>query len=201
VSGDPLELVIASANPDKVVEILEIFAPLLGDRVSILPRPPELGEIDETGTTLAANAEIKARAICAATGRAAVADDTGLEVDALDGAPGVYSARYAGEHATYAENVDKLLGALDGITDRTARFRTAAVVCFPDGRMLSATGAAEGRILLAPSGELRFGYDPVFVPDGEERSYAELTAPEKHAISHRGRAFRTLATLLLAEIA
>jgi XTP/dITP diphosphohydrolase len=136
-----------------------------------------------------------------ATGYAAVADDTGLEVDALGGAPGVYSARYAGEGVTYADNVAKLLRELaalpDGGDERQARFRTVALAAFPDGTEVWAEGSVEGLILAEPRGSQGFGYDPVFVPrDGDGRSFAEMGADEKHAISHRGRAFRALAERL-----
>jgi XTP/dITP diphosphohydrolase len=145
------------------------------------------------------NARLKAAAIAAATGEAAVADDTGLLVDALDGAPGVWSARFAGEGATYADNVAKLLNQLDGVGPerRTARFETVALVRWPDGREVASTGAVEGLIATAPRGDGGFGYDPVFVPrEGDGRTFAELRPEEKHALSHRGRAFRALAAEL-----
>ena len=140
-----------------------------------------------------------------ATGRPAIADDTGLEVDALDGAPGVYSARFAGEDATYADNCSLLLTRLEGVADerRTARFATVAVARWPDGREVAALGTVEGMITTAARGDHGFGYDPVFVPsEGDGRTFAEMTSPEKHAVSHRGRAFRTLAEGLraLAEV-
>jgi XTP/dITP diphosphohydrolase len=189
-----MRLVLASANPDKVREIAALLA-TAGFEVE--PRPASLPDVDETGTTLLDNARLKAHAVCAATGAPAVADDTGLEVDALDGAPGVYSARYAGEAARYDDNVTKLLAALDGRTDRRARFRTVALVCFPDGREVWAEGVVEGSITTERRGSNGFGYDPVFqADDGGGRTMAELTAEEKHAISHRGRAFRALAAKL-----
>ncbi len=196
--NDEPTLVLASANPDKTREIREILA---ADGVALLPRPPEIPEVAETGTTLLENARLKAESIQRATGRAAVADDTGLEVDALDGAPGVYAARYAGEHATYADNVHKLLGALAGTApaERTARFVTVALVSYPDGSERSAEGAVAGRIAEEGRGSGGFGYDPVFVPDeGDGRTYAEMSAPEKNALSHRARAFHALATQLRA---
>jgi XTP/dITP diphosphohydrolase len=129
-----------------------------------------------------------------------LADDTGLEVDALGGAPGVYSARYAGEHATYADNVDKLLDEMSDATDRSARFATVAVARWPDGSEISARGEIAGRIAPAPRGAQGFGYDPVFVPDdGDGSTFAEMTPDEKHAVSHRGRAFRALAAALAKE--
>ena len=189
-------LVLASANPDKVSEITEV----LGGLVDLDPRPEGLPDILEDGDTLEANARLKALAVCEATGRAAVADDTGLEVDALDGAPGVHSARFAGDDASYTDNLDRLLTELDGIPDgrRTARFKTVALVRYPDGREVMATGTVEGTIAGRPSGAAGFGYDPVFVPvEGDGRTFAEM-GDEKHSLSHRGRAFRTLARHLAA---
>jgi XTP/dITP diphosphohydrolase len=190
-----LTLVLASANPDKVAEI----ATILGEGVDLRPRPPELPDVVEDGDTLAANARLKAVAVCAAAGAAAVADDTGLEVDALGGAPGVYTARFAGENATYADNVAKMLADMAGVpeADRGARFRTVALVRFPDGEEVVAEGVVQGRISDTARGDHGFGYDPVFIPaDGDGRTFAEMTADEKHAVSHRGRAFRALADLL-----
>lgn len=185
--------VLATANPDKAAEIAEI----LGDSVDLLPRPGDVPEVDETGETLEENARLKARALVQATGEAAVADDTGLEVDALGGAPGVFSARYAGEDATYLDNVNKLVEALEGALDRRARFRTVAMACFPDGTEVVASGTVEGSITLGPRGDAGFGYDPVFAPgEGDGRTFAEMSPPEKHAVSHRGRAFRALAQAL-----
>jgi XTP/dITP diphosphohydrolase len=187
-----MRLVLASANPDKAREIAALL-----EGFDVVPRPAEVPDVEETGTTLLENARLKAQALVDATGEAAVADDTGLEVAALDGAPGVYSARYAGEGATYADNVAKLLDALAGRSDRRARFRTVAVARFPDGREAVAEGVVQGTIAEAARGDGGFGYDPVFVPDdGDGRSYAELSADEKNAVSHRGRAFRALAESL-----
>ncbi|HEX2063818.1 MAG TPA: RdgB/HAM1 family non-canonical purine NTP pyrophosphatase [Acidimicrobiales bacterium] len=183
---------LASANPDKAREMASILAP-----VEVVARPSEVPDVEETGATLEENARLKARAVMEATGLAAVADDTGLEVAALGGAPGVMSARYAGPGATYADNVSKLLDALDGCADRWARFRTVAVACWPDGREVVAEGVCAGVITTAPRGTMGFGYDPVFVPDsGGGRTFAEMTLEEKNAVSHRGRAFRALASRL-----
>ena len=187
--------VLATANPDKAREIIEVLR-AAGADIEIEPRDPSLPDVDETGATLEENARIKAQAICDATDRPAIADDTGLEVDALDGAPGVHSARFAGEDATYADNVEMLLRRLDGVggAARTARFSTVAIARWPDGREVAAIGTVEGTIATAPRGDGGFGYDPVFVPDEcDGRTFAELSASEKHAVSHRGRAFRTLA--------
>jgi XTP/dITP diphosphohydrolase len=190
-----LRLVLATANPDKVAEIAAVLRDS-GVAVELLPRPADAPEVAETGETLEDNARLKAVALCEATGVAAVADDTGLEVDALGGAPGVYSARYAGEAATYADNVAKLLEALRGVPAeaRTARFATVALARWPDGREVAAIGEVEGVIATEARGARGFGYDPVFVPaEGDGRSFAEMSSHEKHAVSHRGRAFRTLA--------
>ena len=185
--------VLATANPDKAVEIADI----LGPDVELLPRPPDVPDVEETGQTLLDNARLKAAALATATGRPAIADDTGLEVHSLGGAPGVHSARYAGEHAAYADNVAKLLDALQGQADRTARFRTVAVARWPDGTEISAEGTVEGTIAERPQGDGGFGYDPVFVPvEGDGRSFGEMPAADKHAVSHRGRAFRALAARL-----
>ncbi len=220
-----LPLVLATRNVDKAREINEILvehiaAPIVAyavdvgdDTVAFLLERPDLvaaavaalpvitsaPDVEETGSTLEENARIKAAALCAATGVTAIADDTGLEVDALEGAPGVHAARYAGEHATYADNTAKLLREMEGVypTLRTARFATVAIACFSDGREVSVRGEVEGVIAAVPSGAGGFGYDPVFVPvEGDGRSFAQMTAGEKHAISHRGRAFAALAAAL-----
>jgi XTP/dITP diphosphohydrolase len=195
-----VRLVLATANPDKAREI----APLL-EGFDVVARPASVPDVEETGTTLEENARLKARAVCDATGEVAVADDTGLEVDALGGEPGVVSARYAGADATYDDNVAKLLASLDDVAaaaasvhGRRARFRTVAVACFPDGGELVAEGMVTGAIAPERRGTAGFGYDPVFVPDdGDGRTFAEMTLAEKQAISHRARAFTALAALLL----
>ncbi len=187
--------VLATANPDKAQEIADVLAEA-APGLELVARPPEVADVDEVGETLEDNARMKAVALCAATDMPAVADDTGLHVDALDGAPGVHSARYAGEHATYTENVAKLLGTLDALPleQRGARFATVAVARWPDGLEVAALGEVEGVITTTARGEGGFGYDPVFVPlEGDGRTFAEMTADEKHALSHRARAFRTLA--------
>ena len=187
--------VLATANPDKAAEILHILRGA-GAPVDLEPRPAEVPEVEETGATLEENARLKAVGLAAATGLPAIADDTGLEVDALGGAPGVYSARFAGPDATYADNCNLLLRRLEVVARgrRTARFATVALAHWPDGREAAALGTVEGTIAAAARGTGGFGYDPVFVPDeGDGRTFAEMTPAEKHAISHRGRAFRTLA--------
>ena len=191
-----MDLVCASANPDKVAEIAEILAQC---GVLLIARPDSVPDVVEDSDTLEGNARLKAIAIAKATGLPAVADDTGLEVDALDGAPGVRSARYAGDHASYEDNVDLLLRELAtrGIVEpgeRTARFRTVVILRWPDGRELVVNGVCEGTITSERSGDGGFGYDPVFAPDDADgRTFAQLSPIEKHAISHRGRALRALA--------
>jgi XTP/dITP diphosphohydrolase len=186
---DRPRLVCASANPDKVAEIEAI----LRDVVELVPRPADVGDVIEDATTLEGNARLKAAAICDATGLPAVADDTGLEVTALDGAPGVHSARWAGDGCSYADNRAKLLREIANVADRGAAFRTCVVVRRPDGSELVVSGACAGVIASAPRGDRGFGYDAIFVPDdGDGRTFAEMTDDEKHAISHRGRAFRNL---------
>ncbi len=188
-----LRLVCASANPDKVAEI----AAILGDAVELVPRPAGVPDVVEDADTLEGNARLKATAICEVSGFPAVADDTGLEVFALGGEPGVYAARYAGEGCTYADNRDKLLRELAGASDRRAQFRTVALVRWPDGSELAVDGVCPGAISTSERGARGFGYDPVFVPDeGDGRTFAEMTDAEKNALSHRGRAFRNLLAAL-----
>jgi XTP/dITP diphosphohydrolase len=190
-----LRVVCASANRDKAAEIAAILAETLPD-LELVPRPDGVPDVEETADTLEGNARLKARALCAATGLPAVADDTGLEVDALGGAPGVLTARFAGAGATYDDNVRLLLDRLDGVAapERRARFVTVALTCFPDGREAIAFGDVGGVITSEPRGSGGFGYDPVFAPDGAQgRTFAEMSAAEKHERSHRGRAFRRLA--------
>jgi XTP/dITP diphosphohydrolase len=186
--------VIASANTDKAREMKEILSEAFGAEVQFRARPADLPPTPEVGATLEENASLKAREVRAATRLAAIADDTGLEVTALGGRPGVFTARYAGPECSAAENVSLLLRQLEGVTDRSARFRTVTVAALSDGTEIAAEGAIEGEIATSPRGEHGFGYDPVFVPEGGEgRTLAELDAQEKHALSHRGLALRRLA--------
>jgi XTP/dITP diphosphohydrolase len=190
-----LRLVCASANPDKVTEI----AAILGPDVELLPRPDVVPDVVEDADSLEGNARLKATAIATAAGEPALADDTGLEVAALGGAPGVYAARYSGPGATYADNRAKLLAELAGQPDRRARFRTVAMVAWPDGTELAAEGVCDGTIAEQERGDRGFGYDPVFVPvDGDGRTFAEMTDAEKNALSHRARALRNLVSVLSA---
>ncbi len=180
-------LVLATANPDKGRELAALL-----EGFDVALRPADLPDVEETADTLEGNARLKAEAVMQATGELAVADDTGLEVDALGGRPGVHAARYAGPGATYADNVAKLLAELEGGDDRRARFRTVALACFPDGRELLAEGVVDGEISTAPRGRSGFGYDPVFVPAGETQTVAELGNAWKVRNSHRARAARAL---------
>jgi XTP/dITP diphosphohydrolase len=191
-----VKLVCASANPDKVAEIAGILG---AAGVEMLPRPAGVPDVVEDAGSLVGNARLKAAAIAAAAGMPAVADDTGLFVDALGGEPGVETAYFAGPNATYAENRAKTLEALAGVpaAARTAQFRTVAMVVWPDGRELAVEGVCPGRIAEAESGGEGFGYDPLFVPDeGDGRTFAQMGSDAKHAMSHRGRAFRALADAL-----
>lgn len=199
---------LASANPKKAAEMAEIFAEFAvlvdGRPVELVPRPEAVAEVVEDADDFLGNARLKAVALAEATGLPALADDSGLEVDALGGEPGVRSARYSGatDGDVDAANVAKLLVELDrvgaaALEARTARFRTAIVLRWPGGEELVADGSVEGRIVDVPRGEGGFGYDPVFVPDdGDGRTFAEMAPEEKHAISHRGRALRALARRL-----
>ena len=188
-----MRLVCASANPKKVAEL----ARMLPDWVQLLPRPDSVGDVDETAPTLEGNAIIKAVEIANAAEEWAIADDTGLEVTALDGAPGVHSARFAGENATDAENCALLLQQLNDVTDRSAKFRTVVALVNSKGEMHFVKGECSGVIADAERGEQGFGYDSVFVPDESDgRTFAEMTASEKDAISHRGRALAQLPELL-----
>jgi XTP/dITP diphosphohydrolase len=198
-----LRLVTASANPHKVAEIEAILGAAID--VELLPRPADVGDVVEDADTLLGNARLKAQALRDATGIASVADDTGLFVDALDGAPGVHSARFAGPHASDDENCDRLLADLRQCgavrpNQRVASFRTVAIVAFPDGSELWREGVIGGVIAPKRQGVGGFGYDPLFVPDivgaGEGRSFAELGVVEKNRISHRARAFTALAEAL-----
>lgn len=188
-------LVVASKNPDKIGEIEAVLRGL--GLVDVVARGLEWPDVEETGTTLEENALLKARAVAAAVGLPALADDTGLEVDALGGAPGVRSARYAGPDATYDDNVRRLLADVADAQDRSARFRTVMALVFPDGREIVGEGVLEGQIIDERRGTSGFGYDPVFLVDG--RTLAEIDPVEKNAISHRGRALRALAARLSAD--
>ncbi len=187
-----MKWVVATRNRDKLKEIEAIFSDLPVTLLSMRDFPA-LGSVEETGTTLEENALLKARAVHAATGLPAIADDTGLAVDALGGAPGVYSARFAGLTASYEDNLSKLMELLRDVppAQRTARFNTCAA--FVDAhRELTAEGTVAGTITTRSRGRGGFGYDPVFQPDGETRTYAQMPLAQKQARSHRGIAFEAL---------
>ncbi len=190
----PARLAIASRNPGKIREILAICADWPVAWLTARDEPDRWPDVDETGRTYLENAELKARAVAAAIGAPALADDSGIEVDALGGGPGPRSARYAGDDATDEENLRTLIRALAGIPEsgRTARYRCLAAMATPSGDLFSAEGMCEGTLIATPRGSGGFGYDPIFVPEGRDRTMAELAPEEKDRISHRGRALRAL---------
>jgi XTP/dITP diphosphohydrolase len=190
-----MRVVLATRNDGKIEELRRILS---GVEVLGLAEFPGAPDVPETELTFTGNALLKARAIAGHTGQAAVADDSGLCVDALNGMPGVFSARWAGRHGDDRANLDLLLGQLADVPPalRGAHFACAAAVALPSGAERVVTGRIDGRIIDAPRGDGGFGYDPIFVPDGESRTTAELAPAEKDAISHRGRAFRALAKIL-----
>jgi XTP/dITP diphosphohydrolase len=188
-----VDIVVASANPKKIDELRRLMPPW----VNLVDRPSNVPEIEETAPTLEGNAYIKAVEIANFVKGWALADDTGLCVDALDGAPGVFSARYGGPTSTDAENRQLLLKNLEGSTMRSARFRTVVALVHANGDMHHLVGECEGTITEIERGERGFGYDCVFVPDdGDGRTFAEMSASEKDAVSHRGRAVAQLPALL-----
>ena len=182
-----MKLVIATRNPNKLIEIREVLN-LDPNIVKSSLDYPQIPDVIEDKETLEENAIKKAITISAATGCWALADDSGLEVDALNGAPGVYSARYAGEHCSYIDNCKKLLFEMDGKENRRARFRTVLALVNLVGEIRTIEGSVEGRILTEMRGDGGFGYDPIFMPDGYNLSYAEFDPLEKNRISHRGKA-------------
>jgi XTP/dITP diphosphohydrolase len=189
----PDRLAIATRNPGKVREILKIFEGLPVRFLTFRDRP-EWPEVEETGQTYLENALLKARAVAGATGLAALADDSGIEVDALGGGPGPRSARFDGPGATDASNLERLIREIGAVPSagRTARYRCVAACAWPGGDHTWAEATCEGAITTEPRGSGGFGYDPVFVPSGGTRTMAELSPEEKNAISHRGKAFRAL---------
>lgn len=188
------KVILATRNKNKIEEMRAILAPLGIELVSALDIP-DLEDVVEDQDTLEGNALKKARYVNKATGIPALSDDTGLEVEALDGAPGVYSARYAGEDATYNDNVMKLLGAMSDEKNRSAQFRTV-IALVDDDKEYTFDGICEGEITLDKRGEKGFGYDPVFQPTGYEKTFAELDAAIKNNISHRGRAVQAFIEFL-----
>jgi len=191
------KLLIGSKNPRKIVELAELLEELPWE-ITGMTDFPEITEPDENGLTFEENATTKATYYAQRTGLCCVADDSGLVVDALDGAPGVHSARYAGPNSTDEDNNGKLLAELAGLpeTERTARFVCCAALVRPGCPPHLETGHVEGRIGLVCQGRRGFGYDPLFLPDGYSQTFGEMPLPEKHMISHRGRALRRLRTYL-----
>jgi len=194
----PEAIAIASRNEGKLREIAEICADWPVRWVTVRDHPGDWPDVEETGSTYLENALLKAHAVSEFTGEAALADDSGIEVDALGGGPGPRSARYAGEDASEERNRNALLSALKGVpmNGRTARYRCVAALVLPDGAERSTEGLCEGTLTAKPRGSGGFGYDPIFVPAGWDATMAELSAEEKDRISHRGRAFRAMRTLL-----
>ncbi len=196
-----MKFIIATHNKKKLAEMQRILAPLGIEAVTDEMLGISLTEAEETGTTFEENAFIKAHSACIESGMPAIADDSGLVVDALGGAPGVYSARYSGEHGNDKSNNDLLLVNLKEVADdkRTARFVSSICVVFPDGKKIVVDGACEGKIGYDEKGEGGFGYDPLFMVG--DKSFAEFTAEEKDAVSHRGKAMRKLTIELEKAIA
>jgi XTP/dITP diphosphohydrolase len=196
----PTRIAIASRNAHKLREIGRICTDWPVEWLTVDNHEGPWPDVEETGSTYLDNALLKARAGAAALGEPALADDSGIEVDALGGRPGPRSARFAGEDTTDQRNLDELIRALKGVpgSGRTARYRCIAVLAFPDGREIHAEGTCEGTLVGKPRGTRGFGYDPIFVPEGRDRSMAELSDEDKDRISHRGRAFRALGETLAA---
>ena len=192
-----MKIVLATHNHDKEIELQHSLRGL-GVEICSLSEYPDIGDIEETGTTLLENSLLKAHTVHDRTGLPAIADDTGLEVDALDGAPGVYSARFSGADATYEDNLNKLLFSMEEVSEerRSARFRT--VISFVDGNQeLWTEGHIDGKIIDFPRGNAGFGYDPVFYIPQLEKTFAELSTEEKNKISHRGLALQKLRKILV----
>jgi len=191
----PARIALATHNPHKLRELARICADWPVEWLSVQTHDPaSFPDVEETGDTYLENASLKARAVAAALAVPALADDSGIEVDGLGGRPGPRSARYAGEHATDEENLRALIQAIRGVpaSGRTARYRCVAAIAMPDGELTYGEGACEGTLRTTPAGGGGFGYDPIFVPVGWDRTMAELTDEEKDRLSHRGRAFRAL---------
>ena len=191
-------IIAASRNAHKIEEIEQITKKFGMKVISRDDAGLPKDEVEENGTTFEENSYKKAKAIWDMCHEMVIADDSGLMVDALDGAPGVYSARFAGEEGNYKKNNDKLIASLEGIPeeDRGAKFVTVITLIYPDGKTLVARGECPGRILEGPRGEGGFGFDPLFLPDGFEKSFAEMEPEEKNAISHRARALIELERML-----
>jgi XTP/dITP diphosphohydrolase len=196
----PSRIAIATRNEHKLLELGRICAGWPVTWLTIHDHPGPWPDVEETGDTYLENALLKARAVATALGEPAMADDSGIEVDALGGKPGPRSARFAGEDASDPENLRALIQAMAGVpsSGRSARYRCVAAMAWPDGREVHAEGVCEGTLVRKPQGVGGFGYDPAFVPEGRDETMAELSAEEKDRISHRGRAFRALKETLEA---
>jgi len=195
----PTRVALATRNPHKLRELARICADWPAEWVSVETHDPSaFPDVEETGEGYLENAALKARAVAAALGLPALADDSGIEVDALGGRPGPRSARFAGESATDEQNLTALIQAIRGVPagGRTARYRCVAALAYPSGDLVHTDGTCEGTLRGKAAGSGGFGYDPIFVPIGWDRTMAELTDEEKDRISHRGRAFRALRGLL-----
>jgi XTP/dITP diphosphohydrolase len=201
----PHTLVLATRNQGKINEFRRILEELAPGQIELIgvDQFPDLVDVDETGSTFEENSLLKSRYTCAATGLPAIADDSGLCVDALNGDPGIYSARWAGIHGDDQANIEKLLEQLKDVPDdkRTARFKCVASLVLPDGREQIAEGRFEGHILHAPVGENGFGYDPIFQPLGLSISSAQMSAQEKDLLSHRGKSLRAIAPHVIQMLA
>ena len=201
----PHTLVLATRNQGKINEFRRILEELAPGQIELIgvDQFPDLVDVDETGSTFEENSLLKSRYTCAATGLPAIADDSGLCVDALNGDPGIYSARWAGIHGDDQANIEKLLEQLKDVPDdkRTARFKCVASLVLPDGREQIAEGRFEGHILHAPVGENGFGYDPIFQPLGLRISSAQMSAQEKDLLSHRGKSLRAIAPHVIQMLA
>ena len=194
-------LLLGTRNSGKIEEATELLSGIPGLELLTFESRP-FPDVEETGETFLENALLKARSICRETELPVLSEDAGLEVVALDGAPGVRSARFSGEPVDVGRNNDLLVEKLRGIGDRRARFVTVAALCMPDGQTFVTTGILRGTIGAACVGRGGFGYDPLFVPEGEQRTLAQMSLPEKNAISHRMRALlhmRAILTQLVAE--
>lgn len=186
-----MRIVVATKNANKIREISQVLSPLGFEVISQTDAGFDI-DVEETGDTFEKNALLKARAVALICDDCVLADDSGLCVDALDGRPGVYSARYAGEGASDADKIAKLLGELNGVDNRRAKFMTSMAFIFPDGREITTCGEVHGEITYEPSGENGFGYDPVFLSDDLNKTFAEANADEKNSVSHRSRALSKL---------
>jgi len=193
--GSTNELLLGTRNHGKIAEFRELFSSIPSLHILTVD-DVGFSEVPETGHTFLGNAILKAESICQETGRPVLSEDAGLEVEALNGAPGVYSARFAGESVDYAANNRLLLQRLRGVENRRARFVAVAVLRLPDGQIFATTGMLPGTIVREPRGEGGFGYDPLFLPDGESRTLAEITTAEKNWISHRMKTLTRMMPIL-----